>query len=81
MVKSCPFCGKSKTSIECKSKNDFKGQYRTYSVRCNVCHARGSTVSGYVSKNLYCHQDVTITSAAELKAKAIELWNNRNQED
>ena len=73
----CPFCGKTKTTIDCKSKNEYRGYYQTYSVRCNRCHARGGTVGGYVKKNSYCKEDIVVYSPDELKSKAIELWNNR----
>ena len=75
--KECPFCGNTKLSVDCKSKNEFEGCKRTYTVRCNSCFARGGTVSGFVKKNYYCHQEVTIISDDELINKAIKLWNKR----
>ena len=73
--KPCPFCGKDKLSLDCKSKNESKGYYRTYTVRCNSCFARGGTVSGYISAKR--NWNVTIISDSELQQKAIELWNTR----
>ena len=75
--KSCPFCGKTKLSVESKSKNEYKGCYRTYTVRCNSCHARGGTVGGYVKENYYCTEKVELISDSELMNKALNLWNKR----
>lgn len=76
-AKPCPFCGKTKLSLDCKSKNEYKGCFRTYSVRCNSCHARGGTVSGFVKKNHYCTEEVVFISDHDLMDKALELWNTR----
>lgn len=76
----CPFCGKNKLSVDCKSKNEYEGCKRTYSVRCNSCFARGSVVSGFVSKSHYCNKEVPIVSDIELIEKAKELWNHRKGE-
>lgn len=75
--KNCPFCGKDKLSVECKSKNEYKGCYRTYTVRCNSCHARGGTIGGFVKKNYYCTEEVNLINDNDLKQKAIDLWNKR----
>ena len=69
-LKSCPFCG----SLSLKVESKHHGQWShtgTYSatVRCNKCHARGSTASCKVN-NIYRADDATIQ-------KAIELWNTR----
>lgn len=76
--KSCPFCGGSKLSVACKTKNDYKGSFKTYSIRCNSCHARGGTISGYVKKNCDYKKDLILSTIDELQATALILWNNRN---
>ena len=77
-AKACPFCGKTKLSIDSKSKNGYKGCHQTFSVRCNCCFARGGTVGGYTRKNDYCTEDIKVESKDNLIDKAIELWNKRS---
>lgn len=86
-LKPCPFCGSEKLKIEKKSK--FDGTYglytiveqNTYSVRCNVCHARGGDVGGKVLFGIgIFFADILpewATTDAMLKEKAIEAWNRR----
>ena len=54
---------------------------RTYSVRCNVCHARGGTISGNVVPEMKLRPELDLPSWAvtdtELKERAIECWNRR----
>ena len=86
-LKQCPFCGSTKLKIESKSRHagwtgiDALVEQDTYSVRCNVCHARGGTVGGRVIKSLlYVYRDNMPEWAAtseELKQKSIEAWNRR----
>lgn len=86
-LKPCPFCGSSKSSIKSKSHVagwtgiDARVDEMTFSVRCNVCHARGGTVSGKVITTLlYMYKDHMpewATRAETLKQKAAEMWNRR----
>lgn len=85
-LEACPFCGSFKLKVESKTKNEFcielhrTIQNRTYSMRCNNCHARGSTVSGRLKpfgviipkefEHLFTTEDV-------LKAACIKKWNTR----
>lgn len=76
-LKPCPFCGKTKFKIERKSW--LAGMY-TYSVRCNVCHAQGSTVSGRIMSGPWalCPQTPEwFMTDKILEEKAIEAWNRR----
>lgn len=86
-LKPCPFCGKTKLKLESKSVHagwtgiDARVERETYSVRCNVCHARGGTVGGKVIKSqLHIYQDrmpTWATTSEALKEEAIEVWNRR----
>lgn len=86
-LRNCPFCGGTKLKLESKSrKAGWTGigalvEQDTYSVRCNVCHARGGAAGGKVIKSLqYVYRDNMPKWAAtseELKDKAIEAWNRR----
>lgn len=51
----------------------------TYSVRCHRCHSRGGTASGLtlLSGCRVPEPPEWLTTADELKAKAIEAWNRR----
>ena len=86
-LKSCPFCGSEKLKLDRKSKFagcnglDMRVEQHTYSVRCNVCHARGGAVGGKVlfGSSIF-GKDISpswATTDAELKEKAIEAWNTR----
>lgn len=85
-LKSCPFCGGTKLKVEQKSRLagwnglDMRVEMHTYSVRCNICHARGGTAGGRVMNDTRtrCAQlpDWATTDKA-LEAKAIEAWNRR----
>lgn len=74
----CPFCGASKLSVDGKTSRDSYGTRMTYAVRCNCCHARGGTVSGYIKAKSYSIKNIEIVSEAELISKAIEKWNTRS---
>ena len=78
-IENCPFCGSNKTNVDFKSVNNHNGYHITASVRCNVCHARGGTVGGYVSVKSYAlnRDKITIVTKEELKEQAIAKWNRR----
>ncbi len=86
-LKPCPFCGSTKLKIESKSKLhgytglDIRVERHTYSVRCNVCFARGGAVGGLVAPSVNIKdRDRLPTNIAfphELRQKARELWNKR----
>ena len=86
-LKPCPFCGSTKLKIESKTRFagytgiDARVEQDTYSVRCNVCHARGGATSGKVIKShmdIYsCKMPQWATTSDALKEKAIEAWNRR----
>lgn len=83
-LKPCPFCGSTKLKIDKKSVLDrhtrlgVRLERHTYSVRCNVCHARGRSIGGIVVDekdalaNCYKH-----TTDKELAERAIAGWNRR----
>ena len=89
-LKPCPFCGSTKLKLESKSRRagwtgiDALVEQDTYSVRCNVCHARGGAAGGRVIKShLYVYRDNMpewAVTAEELKHKAIEAWNRRAED-
>ena len=85
-LKKCPFCGKDKLKIDCKSVLDgwIAGNWRverhTYSVRCSCCHARGTAVGGKVCDYLPEPRPNYLTTDKELMNKAIETWNKRATE-
>ena len=89
-LKPCPFCGSGKLKIESKSvRAGYTGigalvEHDTYTVRCNVCHARGGTVGGKVIKSMrYMYKDKMpewATTDDALKEKAIEAWNRRAED-
>lgn len=86
-LKPCPFCGSTKLKIESKQKLggynglDMRVENRTYSVRCNVCHARGGAVGGKVIPEHRLRPDLPLptyaTTDESLKNRAIEAWNRR----
>lgn len=85
-LKPCPFCGSAKLKIEYKSQYagrnglDCRVEMHTYSVRCNVCHARGGSSGGRVINDPWTHcvplPDWATTDEA-LKERATEAWNRR----
>jgi Lar family restriction alleviation protein len=87
-LKLCPFCGSAKLKIERKSKYvgcnrlGERVEQHTYSVRCNVCHARGGAIGGKVLFGTSIFgKDISpdwATTDAELKEKAINAWNRRD---
>ena len=85
-LKPCPFCGSTKLKIESKSRKiNALVKQDTYSVRCNVCHARGGATGGKVIKScLYAYRDNMqewTTTKEELQQKAIEAWNRREDNE
>ena len=83
----CPFCGGEKLKLDRKSKLvgynglDMRIEQHTYSVRCNVCHARGGAVGGKIlfGSSIF-GKDISpswTTTDVELKEKAIKAWNTR----
>lgn len=85
-LKPCPFCGGTKLKMDRKMLGGYPAEYSlyTYSVRCNVCHARGGAVGGRVMNDPWtrCAQFPDWTTTDEnLEAKAIEAWNRRADND
>ena len=82
----CPFCGGEKLKIEKKSAlAGFNGlgervENHTFSVRCNICHARGGVSGGKVIANRHFGtRDAPdwATTDEVLKKRAIDAWNRR----
>ena len=69
-LKPCPFCGSTSLRVESKHNGSwtFTGTHSA-TVRCNKCHARGSTAS--------CKVDGRYKADIPTTQKAIELWNRR----
>lgn len=84
-LKPCPFCGSTKLKIESKHKLagynglDMRVENRTFSVRCNVCHARGGAVGGKVILGRLVNLELPDYATTEnvIVEKAIEAWNRR----
>ena len=84
-LKPCPFCGSEKLKIEKKNKKTryhVNGNLYNYtaSVRCNACHARGSTVSGWVRNRRYVEDTEWLPEEIpeqNLDESAIKEWNKR----
>lgn len=78
-LKPCPFCGSQKLKVDGTSKyNSYSNVYHTtMSVRCNVCHARGKPFSGLTRNYMYGTPKYETTTIEELKQKAREAWNRR----
>lgn len=85
-LEPCPFCHSVKAKLEKKSALagynglDMRVNLEAYSVRCNVCHARGPTVSGKIIVGGLldgCDLPSWATDRATLKRKAAEAWNRR----
>ena len=73
-LKPCPFCGSTSLKVESKHNGThyWTGTHSA-TVRCNKCHARGSTASCKVDTNRYGADE-------ETKRKAIEAWNRRAED-
>lgn len=71
----CPFCKNTKVSVDSKAgKISYKSgvgiQTKTFSVRCNKCHARGPTISGK-------YRTTVRNEDCPEYEEAIKRWNNR----
>lgn len=80
----CPFCGGIKLKMDSKSTlvgyngADERVERWTFSVRCNTCHARGSTVGGKVIPFRYVDiEHKGITTKEDLQRRCAEAWNVR----
>ena len=81
----CAFCNKNKLRVEKKNaatRYCSGGPLHNYkaSVRCNICHARGPVVSGWIRNRRYVKENEWLPdeiSVEELENRAIEAWNNR----
>ena len=88
-LKPCPFCGSEKLKIESKSVlAGFTGleervEQMTFSVRCNVCHARGGAVGGKVMTSLAVirKRPEWATTENDLEGRAIAAWNRRANDE
>lgn len=73
---SCPFCGRSRLKVDSKKNSNFRyvngkrEDCHTVSMRCNVCHARGPSVSIYLARGQYNAADLMLDAA-------INAWNSR----
>lgn len=86
-LKFCPFCGSKKLKIQGTQRRigvigtDEPVAHETYSVRCNICHARGGAAGGKVIlTRLRVHESELpdwASSRESLKEKAIDAWNRR----
>lgn len=93
-LKPCPFCGSTKLKIDSKQKRIGRNglgcpvDQVTFSVRCNVCHARGGAKGGKVLRTqFYIYRENREAPLPEwakteeqLRAEAIEAWNRRVSE-
>ena len=77
-LKPCPFCGGTKLRLDSKkiSQPRYRGPGKwedgyTGNVRCNRCHARGPTVTVWVTQHTICRILDLINDAAD------EAWNRR----
>ncbi|MBO5917859.1 MAG: hypothetical protein J6Q14_03730 [Oscillospiraceae bacterium] len=86
----CPYCGEDKRlSLDRKSKLvghnglDMRVELHTFSVRCNVCHARGGTAGGKVMNEHRLRPDLPLpewaTTDEALIEKAVAAWNRRSE--
>ena len=79
----CPFCGSAKLKVEGKNRKElsYEGlEHRTYAVRCNKCHARGGTASGYIRNSFYHLTErgkELMEKEHQIRSRAIENWNRR----
>ncbi len=80
-IKPCPFCGSKQLKVDSQRHNFryYTCKYYKYSVRCNICYARGSVVGGYVPIGGNIKHGINYTTTKELKLKAINAWNNRHE--
>ena len=84
-LKPCPFCGGTKLKIDGVVKTTRFSRNRgldeaRFSVRCNKCHARGCTQSGYTRNALYVLTEEgkrLLETGEQIRVRAIEAWNKR----
>lgn len=70
-IKPCPFCKGTNVTIDSKAGPIRQGvQRKTFSVRCNKCHARGPTTSGV-------YPSLQINEKCPEYEESIKRWNNR----
>lgn len=88
-IKNCPFCSSNKLKVEKKKRSSryhINGNLDNYtaSVRCNVCHARGPAISGWVRNRRFVNENEWLPDemyVEELEHLAIEAWNTRKPID
>ena len=81
----CPFCGSTKLKTERTIKSTHYSRNRgldhvVCSVRCNKCHARGGTASGYTRNAMYKLTEdgaKLLEPMAQIEARAVAAWNRR----
>ena len=84
-LKPCPFCGSENVKIGGHGKSTRwareNGLHQvTYTVRCNYCHARGGTSSGYTRNALYNLTKVGqsfLETEFDIIQRAVTAWNRR----
>ena len=85
-IKPCPFCGSGKLKIVDKRKKagftglDAPVYLASFSVRCNICHARGGTASGKVVDCADRLAPSWSVKEQDLIQRAAELWNRRDEQ-
>lgn len=73
---NCPFCGSDKLSIVHKNgskKKWLRWTEMTFSVRCNVCHARGPVFSKFIYE-----EEEKMKAIKEAETAACEKRNTRD---
>lgn len=85
-IKPCPFCGSGKARLAIKNgpkRHSLKDgistwQTVTYTVRCNICNARGGTASydKGIGNSFYSKNEINEFLA---KKAAVEKWNERTE--
>lgn len=90
-LKPCPFCGSKKLKIQGTqrkigaTRTDEPVARETYSVRCNVCHARGGAVGGKVILTRLRLRESELPNLASsresLQENAIKAWNRRASDE
>ena len=86
LLKPCPFCGSNKLKV-CKKNggSEYMNELghrinrHYFSVRCQVCFARGGTAGGLVPDHVQeKYRGVPeITTDTDLQEEAVRLWNER----
>lgn len=86
-LECCPFCGSTKLKTDRTIRTTYFSRNRgldhvVCSVRCNKCHARGGTASGYTRNAMYTLSEEgakLLERMAEIEARAIAAWNRRSK--